>query len=58
MTGVSASPRVVMVLDAMCLNHFARVDRLDVLRELLIDDACLTTYVVLGVGGADRRWGT
>lgn len=47
MTGVSATPRVVLVLDAMCLNHFARVDRLDVLRELLIDDACLTTYVVI-----------
>lgn len=55
MTGVSASPRVVMVLDAMCLNHFARVDRLDVLRELLIDDACLTTYVVLDEIGRGVR---
>jgi predicted nucleic acid-binding protein len=32
----------------MCLNHFARVDRLDVLRDLLIGDECWTTYVVLG----------
>jgi predicted nucleic acid-binding protein len=31
----------------MCLNHFARVDRLDVLRELLVGDECQTTYVVL-----------
>ena len=37
----------VLVLDAMCLNHFARVDRLDVLRHLLVDHECCTTYVVL-----------
>lgn len=47
MTGLSASSRDVLVLDAMCLNHFARVDRLDVLRDLLIGDTCLTTYVVV-----------
>ena len=39
--------RSLLVLDAMCLNHFARVDRLDVLRELLVGDQCCTTYVVL-----------
>lgn len=37
----------VLVLDAMCLNHFARIDRLDVLRDLLVGDECRTTYVVL-----------
>jgi predicted nucleic acid-binding protein len=31
----------------MSLNHFARIDRLDVLRELLVADACSTTCVVL-----------
>jgi len=31
----------------MCLNHFARADRLDVLRDLLISDDCRTTYVVI-----------
>ncbi|MFI9453843.1 hypothetical protein [Amycolatopsis sp. NPDC052450] len=36
-----------LVLDAMCLNHFARADRLDVLRDLLISDECRTTYVVI-----------
>jgi predicted nucleic acid-binding protein len=36
-----------LVLDAMCLNHFARVDRLDVLSDLLSGEECLTTYVVL-----------
>ncbi|MEU8416671.1 hypothetical protein AB0C24_28090 [Amycolatopsis japonica] len=36
-----------LVLDAMCLNHFARADRLDVLRDLLVSDECRTTYVVI-----------
>jgi predicted nucleic acid-binding protein len=35
------------VLDAMCLSHFARAERLDVLRALLIDRECWTTRVVL-----------
>ncbi|MFI9386905.1 hypothetical protein [Kutzneria sp. NPDC052558] len=43
----SDAPRSVLVLDAMCLNHFARIDRLDVLRDLLVGDECCTTYVVL-----------
>lgn len=47
MTGASGVSPSVLILDAMCLNHFARVDRLDVLRELLIGDECQTTYVVL-----------
>jgi predicted nucleic acid-binding protein len=39
--------RGALVLDAMGLNHFAQIDRLDVLRDLLISDRCLTTYVVM-----------
>ncbi|WP_155338374.1 hypothetical protein [Acrocarpospora corrugata] len=35
-----------MVFDAMCLNHFARAERLDVLRDLLAGVPCLTTHVV------------
>jgi len=37
----------VWVLDAMCLIHFGRADRLDVLRDLLVDKECWTTQVVL-----------
>lgn len=37
----------MLVLDASCLSHFARADRLDVLRGLLADDECWTTQVVL-----------
>ena len=44
---MNGASQPVVVLDAMCLNHFARVDRLDVLRDLLIGDECRTTYVVL-----------
>ena len=33
--------------DTMCLAHFARAERLDVLRELLIGQECWTTTVVL-----------
>jgi hypothetical protein len=29
----------VWVLDAMCLSHFARAERLDVLRDLLVDSS-------------------
>ncbi|ATE52601.1 hypothetical protein [Actinosynnema pretiosum] len=35
------------VLDATILNHMARIDRLDVLSELLASDECFTTLVVL-----------
>ena len=31
----------------MCLSHFARAERLDVLRDLLVDKECWTTQVVL-----------
>jgi predicted nucleic acid-binding protein len=31
----------------MCLSHFARAERLDVLRDLLVDKDCWTTRVVL-----------
>ncbi|MCL2586267.1 MAG: hypothetical protein FWE35_27865, partial [Streptosporangiales bacterium] len=37
----------MLVLDATCLSHFARADRLDVMRGLLGDDECWTTQVVL-----------
>jgi predicted nucleic acid-binding protein len=36
-----------LVLDATCLSHFARADRLDVLRDLLVSRQCLTTETVL-----------
>ena len=39
-----ASP---LVLDATCLSHFARADRLDVLRDLLVGRTCWTTEIVL-----------
>jgi predicted nucleic acid-binding protein len=42
---VTVSP--IWVLDAMCLSHFARAERLDVLRDLLVDKECWTTQVVL-----------
>ncbi|MGN9785102.1 hypothetical protein ACTMTF_26975 [Nonomuraea sp. ZG12] len=42
----SAGQAPVLVFDAMCLNHFARAERLDVLRDLLAGDTCLTTHVV------------
>lgn len=42
--GAEASP---LVLDATCLSHFARADRLDVLRDLLIGRSCWTTEIVL-----------
>lgn len=38
---------VPLVLDATCLSHFARADRLDVLRDLLIGRRCWTTETVL-----------
>ncbi len=43
--GAAVSP--VWVLDAMCLSHSARAERLDVLRDLLVDKECWTTRVVL-----------
>jgi len=55
MTGHSAAIRPVWVLDAMCLIHFGRADRLDVLRDLVVDKECWTTQVVvqeLGQGAA------
>jgi len=38
---------VPLVLDATCLSHFARADRLDVLRDLLVSRQCWTTETVL-----------
>lgn len=43
--GCRRRPR--LVLDATCLSHFARAERLDVLRDLLVDKECWTTRVVL-----------
>jgi hypothetical protein len=40
MTGQAAAIKQVWVLDAMCLSHFARAERLDVLRDLLVDKEC------------------
>jgi hypothetical protein len=39
-------PRLPLFFDTMCLSHFARADRLDVLRDLLADWECWTTAVV------------
>jgi predicted nucleic acid-binding protein len=36
-----------LVIDATCLSHFARADRLDVLRDLLLGRDCWTTETVL-----------
>ncbi len=47
MTEQAAVVNEVWVLGAVCLSHFARADRLDVLRDLLVDKECWTTQVVL-----------
>jgi predicted nucleic acid-binding protein len=46
MTDANAVP-ASLVLDATCLSHFARADRLDVLRDLLLGRRCWTTETVL-----------
>jgi predicted nucleic acid-binding protein len=46
-TEQAAAVKAVWVLDAMCMSHFARADRLDVLRDLLVDKECWTTQVVI-----------
>lgn len=43
---IPPEPDPTLVFDAMCLNHFARAERLDVLRDLLIGRNCSTTHVV------------
>lgn len=47
MTEQAADVNQVWVIDAMCLSHFARAERLDILRDLLVDKECWTTRVVL-----------
>lgn len=42
MTEKAAAVAPVWVLDATCLSHFARAERLDVLRDLLVDKECWT----------------
>lgn len=39
-------PHTPLFFDTMCLSHFARADRLDVLRDLLVERQCWTTTVV------------
>jgi hypothetical protein len=46
-TEQAAVVNLIWVIDAMCLSHFARAERLDVLRDLLVDKECWTTRVVL-----------
>jgi predicted nucleic acid-binding protein len=46
-TGQAATHGSVCLLDAMCPSHFARAERLDVLRDLLVGKECWTTRVVL-----------
>jgi hypothetical protein len=45
----------VWVLDTMILSHFARAERLDVFRDLLVDKECWTTQVVLEEVGPRGR---
>lgn len=47
MTLASQHDGEVLVLDCTCLSHFARADRLDVLRGLLAADESWTTQIVL-----------
>jgi predicted nucleic acid-binding protein len=47
MTNQAPATSQVLVLDAMLLIHFGRAERLDVLRNLLVDKECWTTQVVL-----------
>lgn len=47
MTEQAAAVSSVWVFDAVCLSHFARTERLDVLRDLLVGKECWTTRVVL-----------
>ncbi|MDF5754455.1 DUF3368 domain-containing protein [Spongiactinospora sp. TRM90649] len=47
MSGSSGSfPHRALVFDATCLSHFARAERLDVLRDLLVGENCLTTSII------------
>jgi predicted nucleic acid-binding protein len=46
-TNTSAATISSLVLDATCLSHFARADRLDVLQDLLFVKQCWTTETVL-----------
>lgn len=40
MTSFNAAARRILVLDTMCFAHFARAERLDVFRDLLVDRDC------------------
>jgi hypothetical protein len=42
MTDQEGVPSSARVLDAMCLIHFGRAERLDVLRDLLVGKECWT----------------
>jgi hypothetical protein len=61
MTEQAAAASSVWVFDAMCLSHFARTERLNGLRGLLVDKECWTTRVVLeevrrGATAAYCKW--
>lgn len=47
MTSAGVARAEILVLDAMELIHFARGERLDVFRDLLVGNDCWTTRVVL-----------
>jgi hypothetical protein len=38
----------VWVLDATCLSHFVRAERLDVFRDLLVGKECWTIWLLAG----------
>ena len=44
--GSAGTPPAPLFFDTVCLSHFARADRLDVLRDLLVEWECWTTTVV------------
>jgi predicted nucleic acid-binding protein len=46
-TSAGVARAEILVLDAMELIHFAKAERLDVFRDLLVDNDCWTTRVVL-----------
>ncbi|GAA1757835.1 hypothetical protein [Luedemannella helvata] len=46
MTAAAPGTQRRLFFDTMCLSHFARAERLDVLRDLTLDQDCWTTTVV------------
>lgn len=56
MTGPGADGNSVLVFDTTVLHHFALADRLDVLANMVADNSCATTAIVLDElrSGAER----